>query len=57
MLEVDKDIQMAKFVEEKLNVKFENGRAFYEFSQMEEDLLYYRDVVVMPKVRTNNNTH
>ena len=50
MLEVDKDVQMAKFVKEKLGVKFENGRAFYEFTQTEEDLLFYRDIVVMPKV-------
>ena len=51
MLEVDEDnVQMAKFVTEKLKVKFENGKAFYEFTQMEEDLLYYKDVVVMPKV-------
>ena len=54
MLKVDEDnVQMAKFVEKNLNVKFENGRAFYEFSQMEEDLLSYREVVVMPKVKTN----
>ena len=54
MLEVDEDnVQMAKFVEEKLKVEFKNGRAFYEFSQMEEDLLFYRDVVMMPKVKTN----
>ena len=41
------NVQMAKFVEERLNVKYENGRAF---SQM-EDLLFYKDVVVMPKVK------
>ena len=53
MLKVENDVQMAKFVEEKIEVKFENGRAFYEFTQMEEDLLFYRDVVAMPKVRIN----
>ena len=48
MLQVDQDnVQMANFVEERLKIKFENGRAFYEFTQM-EDLLYYRDVVRMP---------
>ena len=42
-----------------LNVKFENGRAFHEFSQTEEDLLFYRDVAVMLKVyvETNNYSH
>ena len=53
VLEVDEDnVQMAKFVEQKINkVKFENGKAFYEFTQMEEDFLFYRDVVLMPKVK------
>ena len=51
LLEVDEDnVQMAKFVEDKLKVKFENGRAFYEFTQMEEDFLFYKDVVPMHKV-------
>ena len=54
VLEVDEDnIQLAKFVEKKLSIKYENGRAFYEFIQTEEDLLFYRDVVVMPKVKFN----
>ena len=50
ILEVKEDVQMAKFVEEKLGVKFEKRRAFYEFTQMEEDLLFYRDIVAIPKV-------
>ena len=50
VLEVEEDVQMAKFVEEKLGVKFENRRAFYEFTHGMEDLLFYRDVVAMPKV-------
>ena len=51
VLEVDEDnVQMANLVEKKLKVKFENGRAFYEFTQTEEDLLFYKDVVRMPKV-------
>ena len=50
VLEVDEDnVPLANFVEKKLNVKFENGRAFYEFTQM-EDLIFYKDVVIMPKV-------
>ena len=49
MWEVDEDnVQMAKFVKEKLG-KFENGRAFYEFTQIGEDFLFYKDVVLMPK--------
>lgn len=54
MLKVDEDnVQMAKFVKDKLkqdNAEFENGKAFYEFIHMEEDLLFYKDVVLMPKV-------
>ena len=50
MLQVDEDnVQMAKFIERKLEVEFENGKAFYEFTQA-EDLLYYRDVVRTSKV-------
>ena len=52
VLAVEEDVQMAKFVEDKLGAKFENGRAFYEFTQI-EDLLFYRDVVAMPKVNIN----
>ena len=54
VLKVDKDnVQMSDFVEKTLNVKFENGRGFYEFTQtMEEDLHFYKEVVVMPKVIT-----
>ena len=51
---MDEDnVQMAKFVEQKLDkVKFENGKAFYEFIQKEEDFLFYKDVVLMPKVKS-----
>ena len=56
VLEVDEDnVQMAKFVEKKLandKVKFENGRAFYEFIHTVEDFLFYKDVVLMPKVKS-----
>ena len=53
ILEVDEDnVQMAKFVKKKLHeIKFENGRAFYEFTEKEEDLLYYKDIVLMSKVK------
>ena len=52
VLEVDEDnVQMAKFIKDKLGEdKFENGKAFYEFTQREEDFLFYKDVVLMPKV-------
>ena len=53
---MDEDVQMAKFVEEKLGVKFEDERAFYEFTQIEEDMLFYRDIVAMPKVKINTCT-
>ena len=46
MLEVDEDnVQMSKFIEKTLGSRtFENGRAFYEFTD-EEDLIYYKEVV------------
>ena len=52
MFEVDKDnVPMATFVKSKLG-KFENGRAYYELAQnLEEDFLYYKDIVLIPKVR------
>jgi hypothetical protein len=51
VLKVDEDnVQMSHFIERKLpNLKFENGKAFYEFTETEEDLLCYRDVVRMNK--------
>ena len=49
---------MAKFIEKKLDtVKFENGRAFYEFIHTEEDLVFYRDVVAMPKVKFSTSKY
>ena len=51
VLKVNEDnIQMSEFIEKTLSKTFENGRAFYEFSQMDEDLLSYKEVVQMPKV-------
>ena len=42
------NIRMSTFVQNKLSVdSFENGSAFYEFVQ-EEDLLYYKEVVLLP---------
>ena len=51
VLRVDENnVRMSAFIERKLKLKFENGRAFHEFTETEEDLLCYRDVVRMKKV-------
>ena len=51
MLRVNEDnVQMSVFIENTLETKFENGRAFYQLTKMEEDLLFYKEVVQMPKV-------
>ena len=43
VLEVEQDcVRMSKFIETKLNCKFEDGKAFYEMTENEEDLLYYK---------------
>lgn len=54
LLEVDEDnIRLSVFVKSKLGCNsFENGRAFYEFNQ-EEDLLYYKEVVLLPTNKDN----
>ena len=45
VLEVDEDnVRMSKFIETKLNCKYEDGRAFYE-AKREEDLLYYKKIL------------
>ena len=41
---------MSDFVQEVLEVSFENGKAFYEFTGSKEDLIFYKEVVRMPKV-------
>ena len=49
VLTVDEDnVQMSKFVKQKLG-SFMNGKAFYEFTQKEEDLSYYKEVVNVQK--------
>ena len=48
LLQVDVDcVRMSKFIEKKLECKFEDGKAFYEVteSDSEEDLLYYKKVL------------
>lgn len=51
VLKVKQDnVQMSTFVQEELRMKYENGRAFYEFTGSEEDLQFYKEVVRMPKV-------
>jgi hypothetical protein len=42
-------VRMSKFIEKELGLrKFENGRAFYEFTD-QEDLIYYKEVVTVQK--------
>ena len=36
---------MSKFIEQKLNCQYEDGKAFYEVMENEEDLLYCRKVL------------
>ena len=46
VLDVDQDrVRMSKFIETKLNCKFEDGKAFYETTENEEDLLYYKKIL------------
>ena len=46
VLDVDQDcVRMTKFIETKLNCKFEDGRAFYEVIKNEENLLYYKKIL------------
>ena len=56
VLKVDEDnVQMSDFVKRALGVtEFENGRAYYEFIQTEEDLVSYKEVVRMHKVNFKN---
>ena len=42
--------RMSTFIENELSVRFEIGKAFYEFTE-KEDFLFYREVVVFPKKR------
>ena len=51
---MDEDnIQLSKFVQKSLGpgVVFENGRAFYELTALEEDLVSYKEIVRMPIVK------
>ena len=50
LLEVDQDhdlVRMSKFIEAKLvnDCPFEDRKAFYEVTENEEDLLYYRKIL------------
>ena len=46
LIEVDQDcIRMSKYIEENLNCKFENGKAFYEATKKREDLLHCKKVL------------
>ena len=52
VLTVDEDnVQMSDFIKRALGVtEFENGKAYYEFTQTEEDLVSYKEVVRMRQV-------
>ena len=53
VIEVDEDcVRLSKFIETKLNRKYEDGRAFYE-AVKEEDLLYYRKIICPKKEEVN----
>ena len=46
LLEVDQDhVRMSKFIEGELGYQFEDRKAFYEVTENEEDLLYYRKML------------
>ena len=51
MLKVgENNVQMSKFIEKELGLQaFENGRAYYEFTTGEEDLNYFKEVVVVQR--------
>ena len=46
VLDVDQDcVRLSKFIETKLNFKYEEGKAFYEVIENEEDLLYCKKIL------------
>jgi hypothetical protein len=46
VVEVGEDnVRMSKFIEAKLNCRFEDGRAFYEATENEEDFLHYKKIL------------
>ena len=45
---------MSKFIETKLNCKFEDRNAFYE-AENEEDLLYYKKILRPKKEEVNSD--
>ena len=46
ILDVDQDcVRMSKFIEKNLNCQYEDGKAFYEVTENEEDLLYCKKVL------------
>ena len=46
VLYVDQDcVRLSKFIETKLNCQFEDGKAFYEVTDNEEDLLYCKKML------------
>lgn len=46
VVEVDEDcVRMSNFIEEKLKCQFEDGKAFYEATESEEDFLYFKKIL------------
>ena len=46
VLDVDVDcVRMSKFIETRLNCQHEDGKAFYEVTENEEDLLYCKKIL------------
>ena len=50
VLDVDLDcVRLSKFIERKINCQYEDGKAFYEVTENEEDLLYYKKILRSPR--------
>ena len=46
VLDVDQDcVRMSEFIKTNLNCKFEDRKVFYEVTENEEDLLYYKKML------------
>ena len=41
----DDRVRLSKFIETKLGCQYEDGNAFYEVTENEEDLLYYKKIL------------
>ena len=66
VLSVTRDCELRKFIEKECGLRFERGRAYYQFVREAEDIFYDTDIVVMNKVidhcndkylNVNHNVH